>query len=151
METKVTDKIYTCNLSGYSGIASDTPSAHQGRIAVFWWANKVYKVKDWRICGPGVLSIVIVMGSQCFYIVECYIPPTNLNILTQVKQALNKCLKGRTPLLLGISTSICVPLGMREISGSPTGGERTSVGLPTCLDPSFSDPVVTHGGDGCGG
>ena len=128
METKVTDKIYTCNLSGYSGIASDTPSAHQGRIAVFWWANKVYKVKDWRICGPGVLSIVIVMGSQCFYIVECYIPPTNLNILTQVKQALNKCLKGRTPLLLGISTSIYVPLGMREISGSPTGGERTSVG-----------------------
>jgi hypothetical protein len=66
METKVTGRIYTRNLSGYSVVASNAPSAHQGGIAFFWWANKVYEVEDWCIRGPNVLSFVIVMGSQRF-------------------------------------------------------------------------------------
>jgi hypothetical protein len=48
-----------------------------------------------------VLSFVIVMGSQCFYVVGCYIPPTDLNTLPQVEQALKECLKGHTPFLIG--------------------------------------------------
>jgi hypothetical protein len=42
METKVTSRIYTQNLSGYSVITSNAPSTHQGGIAVFWRANKMY-------------------------------------------------------------------------------------------------------------
>jgi hypothetical protein len=101
METKGTGGIHTRHSSGYSVVASDAPSAHQGGIAFFWRANKTYEVKDWRIRGPNVLSFVIVTGSQRFYIVGCYILPTNLNTLPQVKQALNECPKGHTPLLIG--------------------------------------------------
>jgi hypothetical protein len=36
METKVTDGIHTQNSSGYSVVASNAPSAHQGGIALFW-------------------------------------------------------------------------------------------------------------------
>ena len=35
LETKVTDGIYTQNSSGYSVVASNAPSAHQGGIALF--------------------------------------------------------------------------------------------------------------------
>jgi hypothetical protein len=36
METKITGGIYTQNLSGYSVVASDAPSMHQGGIVFFW-------------------------------------------------------------------------------------------------------------------
>ncbi len=36
LETKLTGGIYTWNLSGYSVVASNTPIAHQGGIALFW-------------------------------------------------------------------------------------------------------------------
>jgi hypothetical protein len=101
METKVTSRIYTQHLSGFSVVASNAHRGHQGRIVFFWRANKMYKVRDWHICGPNVLFFVIVMGSQHFYVVGCYILPTDLNTLPQVKQALNECLKGHTPLLIG--------------------------------------------------
>jgi hypothetical protein len=55
------------------------------------------------------------MGSQRFYIVGCYIPPNNLCTLPQVKQALNKCLKGHTPLLIGdLSINLCAPRDKRD-------------------------------------
>jgi hypothetical protein len=49
LETKLTGGIYTQISSGYSVVASDAPSTHQGGIALFWRANKMYKVEDWRI------------------------------------------------------------------------------------------------------
>ncbi len=85
LETKLTGRIYTWNLSGYSVVASDTLSVHQGGIALFWRANKMYEVEDWRIRGPNVLCFVVVAESQRFYIVGCYILPTNLSTLPQVK------------------------------------------------------------------
>ncbi len=67
METKVTDGIHTRNLSGYSVIASNAPSAHQGGIALFWRPNKSYVVEDWRIRVPNVLTFVLVTGSYQFF------------------------------------------------------------------------------------
>jgi hypothetical protein len=115
LETKLTGGIYTWNSSEYSVIASDAPSAHQGGIALFWRANKTYKVKDWRICRPNVLSFVVVTRSQCFYVVGCYILPTNLSTLPQVEQTLNECLKGHTPLLIGdLNINLCAPRDGRD-------------------------------------
>ncbi len=74
-ETKITGRIYTRSPSGYSVIASDAASAHQGGIAFFWRPNKSYEVKDWRVRGPNVLSFVIVTGGERFYAMGCYIPP----------------------------------------------------------------------------
>ncbi len=72
LETKVTGGVYTCFLSGYSIIASDAASAHQVGIALFWRSNKSYKVEDWCVHGPNVLSFVIVIGGQQFYAVGSF-------------------------------------------------------------------------------
>ncbi len=57
-----------------------------------------------------MLSFVIVIGSQRFYTVGCYIPPTDLSTLAQVEQALNECLQGHTPLLIGdLNINLCAP------------------------------------------
>jgi hypothetical protein len=101
METKVTDGIRTQNLSGYSVVALNAPSAHQGGIALFWRPNKSYVVKDWRIGGPNMLTLVLVTGSYQFFAVGCYIPPNNLSMLTTIKQAWNECPRGHIPLILG--------------------------------------------------
>jgi hypothetical protein len=45
----------------------------------------------------------------------CYIPPTNLSTLSQVQQALNECLKGHTPLLIGdLNINLCAPRDGRD-------------------------------------
>jgi hypothetical protein len=46
LETKLTGRIYTWNLSGYSTVTFDAPSVHQGGIALFWRVNKMYKAED---------------------------------------------------------------------------------------------------------
>jgi hypothetical protein len=115
LETKLTGRVYTRNSNGYSLIASDAPSVHQGGIALFWRANKTYEVEDWHIRGPNVLSFVIVIRSQCLCVVGCYIPPNNLCTLPHVKQALNKCPKGHTPLLIGdLNVNLCAPWDERD-------------------------------------
>ena len=88
-------------LSGYSVVASNAVSVHQGGIALFWRPNKSYEVKDWSVHGPNVLLFVIVMGGTRFYAVGCYIPPNNLNTLATIVQAWNECSTGHTPFLLG--------------------------------------------------
>jgi hypothetical protein len=40
-ETKITGGIYTRSSSGYSIVASDAASAHQGGIALFWQAQQI--------------------------------------------------------------------------------------------------------------
>ncbi len=58
---------------------------------------------------------MIITGSQCFYIVGCYIPPNNLRPLPQVKQALNECPKRLTPLLIGdLNVNLCAPWDERD-------------------------------------
>ncbi len=101
LESKVTGRIYTQSSSVYSVIASDTPSTHQGGIALFWQPNKSYEVEDWQIRGPNLLLFTIVMGSQQFFAVGCYIPPNNLSSLQHIVQAWNECLRGHIPILLG--------------------------------------------------
>ena len=103
LETKLTGGIYTRSSSGYSVVASDAASAHQGGIALFWRPDKSYEVEDWRVRGPNVLSFVLVTGGQRFYAVGCYIPPNDLSTLPHVVQAWNECPAGHTPapVLLG--------------------------------------------------
>ncbi len=66
LESKVTNRIYTQSLSGYSIVASNTFSTHQGGNTLFWQPNKSYEVKDWQIRGPNVMSFTIFTGSQQF-------------------------------------------------------------------------------------
>jgi hypothetical protein len=115
LETKLMGGIYTWNLIGYSVITSNAPSAHQGWISFFWWQTKHTRSRT-GACRPNVLSFVIVIGSQCFYVMGCYIPPNDLpTLVPQVKQALIECPKGHTPLLLGnLNIKLCTPWVERD-------------------------------------
>ncbi len=58
---------------------------------------------------------MIVTGNQRFYVLGCYIPPNGLFTLSQVEQALNKCPKGHTPLLIGdLNVNLCTPQDKRD-------------------------------------
>ena len=115
LETKVTGGIYNHLSSGYSVVAFDAASAHQGGIALFWRPNKSYKVKDWQVRGPNMLLFVIVTRGQQFYAVGYYIPPNNLSTLPHVVQAWNKCPSGHTPILLGnLNINLCNPPDNRD-------------------------------------
>ena len=58
LETKLTDGIYTCFLSGYKVVASTTLTAWQGGIAFFWKSNNLYKIKETKIWGPNIFLCI---------------------------------------------------------------------------------------------
>jgi hypothetical protein len=101
VETKITGGIYTCFSSGCNVFASNAVSVQQGGVALFWKPNKLYEIKEWRVCGPNVITLVVVTGVERYYAVGCYIPPNNLTTLTHVERAWNNCHKGHIPILLG--------------------------------------------------
>ena len=47
-ETKVTYGIYTCGSAGYSVVATDAPSQHRGRVAVFYRPAPHFAVEDFQ-------------------------------------------------------------------------------------------------------
>ena len=63
-ETKITDGIYTRFSSGYNVTATDTVSASQGEIALFWRDNELYEVEEVATRGPNVLTFELVTGQM---------------------------------------------------------------------------------------
>ena len=100
-ETKNVDGVHTQRSSGYSVFVSKAVSAHQGGVALIWRESWHYEVEETRIEGPNVLSFRIVSGELKFYVVGCYIPPSDLSTLDQVRGAWERCPKGFRPILLG--------------------------------------------------
>jgi hypothetical protein len=81
VETKLTGGIYTRHLSGYDVLALTATLSSSGGIALFWRGNISYEVKETRIWGPNVISLHLMMGSTRFFVVGCYIPPSDLETL----------------------------------------------------------------------
>jgi hypothetical protein len=84
---KLTEGIYTQHLSRYDVLALTGTSSSSGGIALFWRGNGSYEVKETRVWGPNVISLHLMMGACRFYIVGCYIPPSDLTALTCVDKA----------------------------------------------------------------
>jgi hypothetical protein len=101
LETKLTEGVYTRWSSGYNVRSTHTPSKWQGGISLFWRTSRTYEIKEVEMRGPNVLSFQLILGAMRWYIVGCYIPPTNLTTLTHVDEAWQACPKGCHPILLG--------------------------------------------------
>ncbi len=115
LETKLTGGIYTCYSSGYSVLPLTATSVRQGGIALFWRGNNLYEVKETRIWGANVISLQLRMDNVRFFVVGCYIPPSNLETLTDVKRAWQACPTGVHPLLVGdMIFNFCAPCMGRE-------------------------------------
>ena len=100
-ETKLTGCIYTRFSSGYTVVATDAPSAHQGGIALCVRENDIFEVEETKIWHPNVLSFELVTGVDRYFVVGCYIPPDDLVPLDHIKTAWKECPKGCKPLLVG--------------------------------------------------
>jgi hypothetical protein len=110
LETKLTGGIYTRYSSGYSVLASTATSVRQGGIALFWRGNNSYEVEETRIWGVNVINLQLRMDNVRFFVVGCYIPPSNLETLTDVERAWQACPTGAHPLLVGnMNFNFCAP------------------------------------------
>ena len=55
-ENKLTNGVYTHGSAGYSVVATDVPSRHRGRVAVFYQPSTCYEVKSVQQFGPNVVG-----------------------------------------------------------------------------------------------
>jgi hypothetical protein len=85
LETKLTGGIYTRYSSGYSVLALTATSVRQGGIALFWRGNNSYEVEEMQIWGANNISLHLMMSAAQFYVVGCYISPSDLETLTDIK------------------------------------------------------------------
>jgi hypothetical protein len=115
LETKLMGEIYTRHLSGYDVLASNATLLSSGRIALFWRGNILYEVEETQIWGPNVISMHLMMGSTQFFIVGCYMPPSDLETLVCIDKAWRECPKGAHPILVGdLNLNLHAPHTKRE-------------------------------------
>ena len=60
-ETKVTDSVYTRGSDGYSVVATDAPSRHRGRVAIFYLLSPRFAVEAVQQIGPNVVGFQLTM------------------------------------------------------------------------------------------
>ena len=54
--TKITNIVYTCGSAGYSVVATDAPSWHCGRFAVFYGMSPRFAMEAVQYFGPNVVG-----------------------------------------------------------------------------------------------
>jgi hypothetical protein len=108
VETKLTGGIYTQHSLGYTILASTATLSSSGGIALFWRGNILYEVEETRVWGPNVISLHLMMVGCQLYVMECYIPPSDLATLTCVDKAWSECPRGAHPILVGnLNINLC--------------------------------------------
>ncbi len=104
-----------CWSSGYNIRSTHAPSKWQGGLSLFWRTSRTFEIEEAEMWGPNVLSFQLILGATRWYIVGCYIPPTNLTTLTHVNEAWRACPKGCHPILLGdLNLNLAVPCNKRD-------------------------------------
>ncbi|KAL7524510.1 hypothetical protein ACHAXR_000605 [Thalassiosira sp. AJA248-18] len=93
-EAKLTRGIHTRFSSGYSIVATDAPSAHQGGVALLWRDNELFEIEETKIRHPNVISFELMTGVDRYFVVGAYLPPTDLDTLEHVRKAWQTCPKG---------------------------------------------------------
>jgi hypothetical protein len=89
------------------------------------------------------------MGAIRFYVVGCYIPPSDLETLTDIKQAWQTCPTGAHPLLVGnLNFNFCAPCTERE---EMIAEQVDAMDQLICPDISANAQGNGSGGGGYGG
>ncbi len=104
-----------CWSSSYNVRSTHTPSKWQEGISLFWRTSETYEIEEVDLRGPNVLSFQLVSGATRWYILGCYIPLTNLTILTHANEVWQACPKGYFPILLGdLNVNLTAPCNERN-------------------------------------
>ena len=100
-ETKCTYGIYTRESAGYRVVATDAPSRHRGRVALFYRPSTLFAVEAVREYGPNILSFEVAMGGRRWYIIGCYLAPNNAQTIERVVTAMGDQPRGTALLVAG--------------------------------------------------
>ena len=100
-ETKLTGGIYTRRSSDYNIVASEASSDRQGGVALCWKESRLFEVEETKFFGPNVVAFRLLTGRSGFYVVGCYIPPSDLLTLQQIESAWDQCPNKFIPVLMG--------------------------------------------------
>ena len=115
-EAKATGDFYPRVSGEYRILCSDAPSAHQGGLALVWIEDHdAFEVEAANFCTPNVLTFELVTGGDRYFVVGCYIAPTDTETVNHVRAAWNACPEGCIPLLLGdLNASLWDPVSPRD-------------------------------------
>ncbi len=115
LETKLTEGVYTRWSSRYNVRSTHAPSKWQGGTSLFWRTSRTHEIEEVEMRGPNVLSFQLISGATRWYIMGCYIPPTNLTTSTHVDEAWQACPKGCHLILLGdLNVNLAAPRNKRN-------------------------------------
>ena len=114
----MTDGIYTRGSAGYSVVATDAPSRHRGRVAVFHQPAPNFAVEAVQKFGPNVIDFQLVTGARRWYIVGFYLAPNDTLAIESVVQAPKERPKGAELLVAG-NTNV----NLAEPEGDRRGGD----------------------------
>lgn len=82
-------------------VASEAPSSRQGGVALCWRESRLFEVEETRFWGPNVVAFRLLTGKHRYYVVGCYVPPSEMDTFDHVESAWGQCPKGFTPILMG--------------------------------------------------
>ena len=89
-ETKDTDIIYTRGSAGYSVVATDAPSRHRGRVAVFHRLAPYFAVESIQKFRPNVVGFQLATGERRWYILGFHLAPKDTSTIESVVAALKE-------------------------------------------------------------
>jgi hypothetical protein len=149
----MTGGVYTCFSSGYEVIASLTTLIWQRGIAHFCRGSNSYVVEETRIWGLKVISLHLMKDSIRLNIIGCYIPPSNLETLTDIDKAWRSCPKETHPILVGnLNLNLCAPL-MEHKETIAIAKQVDAMDLDVYVQgflPRLGEMALGAGGGGCG-
>ena len=64
--------------SEYADMAIDVKQARIGGFALLWEESELYKLEEAKARGPNVITFELMTGSDRYYVVGCYIPPSDV-------------------------------------------------------------------------
>ena len=102
-EEKLLGGMHNRLLLGYAVMVIDVRNTRFGGFAFLWEESELYELEEAKARGPNVVSFKIQIGTYHYYVVECYIPPSNVagTTLMCIEQAMAQMPKGCTPLIVG--------------------------------------------------
>ena len=88
-ETKLTQGIYARRSSGYTVLATEAASPHQGGVAlcVKESGDNLFEVEGTTLHGPNVIAFHLETGCKRYYIVGAYILPADRTTIDDVRAA----------------------------------------------------------------
>ena len=127
-EKKCTDGIYTHESARYRVVATNTPSRHRGRVAIFYRPSTLFAMEAVRQYGPNVMSFELWTGARRWYIIGCYLAPDDTSTIESVVAALKDRPKGTALVVTGdLNTELEEPENDRR--GKEIAAAMTEAGV----------------------